>query len=477
MLADAGIERAVLAAMLRYGNEAYIEVADFLNPDSFTIDSNQVLFKCVRDILEKDDGASIDVPSILNAAKVLGIDELYTRHNEINHLKSIFDFPVNSDNVRKFGAKIRKLQIARMLSDKLDECKYAIENLTGEETFAAILGIPENALFDFSSLINDRNEPKPIGKGLRERINYLAANPVTQVGLSTGLPRYDKAVGGGLRNSGVAVIVARMKTGKTMLGETIGLNIALNNDVPVLYLDTEMECDEHESRGIAMLSEVPIDDIENGMFAENPDKFTRVHKAIDRLEHAKYSHYPIGLIPIEEQLSIARRWLSKEVGFNSDKTAKPCCIIYDYIKLTSADGISKNLQEYQAIGFLMTTLHNFARRYKIPILAFCQTNRDGIDKETTAVAAGSDRIGWLSSSLTIFKEKSDEEIAQDGVKAGNRKLVPLVTRYGQGLPRNQKYISVQFKGWCGKIYETDDVIADPDNPGFIVDDAVNSTPL
>ena len=40
--------------------------------------------------------------------------------------------------------------------------------------------------------------------------------------------------------------------------------------------------------------------------------------------------------------------------------------------------------------------------------------RDGITKESTDTASGSDRIVWLCSNFTIYKRKSDEEIAKDG---------------------------------------------------------------
>ena len=97
-----------------------------------------------------------------------------------------------------------------------------------------------------------------------------------------------------------------------------------------------------------------------------------------------------------------------------DGTAKDCVIVYDYLKLMDSQGISQDLKEYQVLGFMMTSLHNFAVRYKVPILGFIQLNRDGITKETTDTASGSDRIIWLCSNFSIFKRKSDEEIADDG---------------------------------------------------------------
>jgi hypothetical protein len=101
---------------------------------------------------------------------------------------------------------------------------------------------------------------------------------------------------------------------------------------------------------------------------------------------------------------------------------------------------------------MMTALHNFAVKYQIPIVAFIQLNRDGITKESTDSASGSDRIIWLCSNFTIFKRKSDEEIAEDGPDAGNRKLIPLISRHGGGLDDND-YINCYMKGWCAKISE------------------------
>ena len=100
---------------------------------------------------------------------------------------------------------------------------------------------------------------------------------------------------------------------------------------------------------------------------------------------------------------------------------KDCVIFYDYLKLMDSQGMSQDMKEYQVLGFMMTQLHNFATKYKVPIVAFVQLNRDGITKESTDTASGSDRIIWLCSNFTIFNRKSDEE-SEDG-PAGNRKLL------------------------------------------------------
>ena len=80
----------------------------------------------------------------------------------------------------------------------------------------------------------------------------------------------------------------------------------------------------------------------------------------------------------------------------------------------------------------MTALQNFGVRYAVPIISFTQLNRDGIDGESSGVVAGSDRITWFCISFSILKNKSREEIEEDGPELGNKKVVTIMSRYGPG---------------------------------------------
>ena len=113
-------------------------------------------------------------------------------------------------------------------------------------------------------------------------------------------------------------------------------------------------------------------------------------------------------------------------------------------------------------------------KYDTPCLAFVQLNRDGITRETTDVVSGSDRLIWLCTSFSIFKMKSDEEMADDNIENGNRKLVPVVARHGEGLDDGD-YISMKMFGKYGKIEEgrtRNEIHQDirSRNEGFEVDD-------
>jgi replicative DNA helicase len=452
-LSDASAERAVLSGIYNYGEDAYYDVADLLQESSFTIDSNIVLYKCFKHIFDKNPNTKLDIATIFSAAEELHLSSMVTKKEEVQHLQAITNFPVELDNVRKFAAKVKKLEIARLLEEQLDKAKSKVSEVKGTEPVGSIVGIAEDVIFNFSSVLNDtENHPTTVGQDVEEYIQSLIDNPIDQIGIPTGFPIYDQAIGGGLRRGTVNVIAARPKTGKTLLSDNIGFNVASKQNVPILNLDTEMMKEDHINRILAMMTEVDITSIETGKFAESPSKKNKIKDAAEKLKDMGIYHKSIAGQPFEDQISLMRRWLIKEVGLNEDGTAKDCVIFYDYLKLMDSQGMSQDMKEYQVLGFMMTQLHNFATRYKVPIVAFVQLNRDGITKESTDTASGSDRIIWLCSNFTIFKRKTDEEIAEDGPENGNRKLLPLVSRHGGGLDDND-YINCNMKGWCAKISE------------------------
>jgi replicative DNA helicase len=473
ILCDPSAERAVLSCILQYGDKAYLEICDIISEDSFTIDSNQLIYSCIKHIFSKNQATSIDIASIYSASQDLGFAHTLNTKEEAQHLKAIKDFPANFDNVKQFAAKIKKLEIARSLHKELGNAQEKLLDITGSEPVASILSIAEDTLLDFGSSLSNDNEPTAIGDGLEDYIEYLQSNPIDQVGISSGFPIYDQAIGGGFRKGTVNIIAARPKVGKTLLADNIGYSIA-KRGIPVLNMDTEMSTKDHINRIMAMMTEIEINTIETGKFSQSPIQNQKIKEAADLLKETKLYYKSIAGKPFDEQLGIMRRWLMKDVGLNNDGTAKDCVIIYDYLKLMDTSGMTQDLKEYQVLGFMMTALHNFSVKYQVPILSFIQLNRDGITKESTDTASGSDRIIWLCSNFAIFKRKSDEEMAEDGGQSGNRKLVPLISRHGGCLDDND-YINFNVKGWCAKITEGQTKLEishniGPKKDGFIVDE-------
>jgi len=805
-MADRAAERAVLCGLFQYGEDALLDVADFLDAGSFTDPLNQAVFKCIMHLYEKKEMRQFDQTSLMACASKLGYDTFFEKAADINHIRSLMTGRVLLENVRTWGAQVRKLQVGRLLRDQLREAAMSLEDIRGTESIETILGLAETVVFDFSSLLHndETSTPQLIGEGLMEYLDALEANPVDIVGISSGMKYYDQAIGGGFRRKTVSMIGARPKalrygstvytpdgpcpiehivvgdkilhpfegttyatgvydhphtqiyrvlfrdgdfvdccgdhlwevykrypcklleqktpyhkttkdlmgdlhignqqehkwdirlpsptqfnhkdvvldpyvlglligdgsfrnaitfstgdaeliqyikltlsndikleidtptcktyringlqntirqlglykikalhkfiphdyiyndidvrleilrglldtdgdctldtrskqsrsrystislelaknvqtivqslgglcsinkqvgqyndkphlsyrceirlpeqynpfkltrkhklhtdrkigelkrtivditpmgvdnarcitvenndglfmtdnfivthnTGKSMLAANIGLHIAGQINIPVLYLDTEMVKEDHWSRMLPNLclragAQVTITELETGQYSITNHKQESVRAAAailvgDEQNPPMPFHYlNVSGKPFEEIVSIMRRWVTKEVGFDEEGNRNNCIILYDYMKMMTGDSLNSSMKEYQVLGFMMSALHNFTVRHDVPVLSFIQLNRDGIDRESTDIISGSDRVLWLVTNFTVYKFKSAEEIADTGPQYGNCKLVPISARHGEGLSPGD-YINIRFEGRFGSIQE------------------------
>lgn len=449
-LQDLASERAVLAALCQYGLDCYLDI-DFVDSEYFTDEINQILFSCIHKTISEN--TKVELTSILSAANSLGVAEVINNKEEIAFIRSLFNMSTHQENAQVHAAKIAKLKIARDLKKTLASCQKSMDSITGEEDIVDMISMVENPVLDVTSEIyqTSSNKTEILGDGVDEYLDYVSENVSDFVGIPTGFPRYDAAIGGGLRRKCVDLIAARPKVGKSMFCDSVAVNVATNG-VPVLVLDTEMGKDDHFSRILASISGVDIQKISTGKFSENEIEKEKVRSASEKLKNIPYHYISIAGQSFENILSIMRKWIYQHVGFDEEGRTNDCVIIYDYLKLMSSDGINPSMQEYQVLGFQITKLHNFMVKYDVPCLSFVQLNRDGITKESTDVVSGSDRLIWLCTSFTIFKLKSDEEKAEDNPENGNRKLVPVVARHGEGLDDGD-YISMKMFGKIGRLEE------------------------
>jgi len=449
-LEDLASERAVLAALCQYGLDCYLEI-DFVDADHFTDDMNQLLFHCIHKSVSEN--TKVELSSILSAANSLGVHESINNKQEMSFIRSLFNFPIHKENAKSHAVKIAKLKLARDLKKTLSACQKDLDATNGDEDVMDLISKVEAPILDATADIYQSSNKKTeiIGEDIDDYIEFLSENVSDNVGIPTGFPRYDAAIGGGLRRKCVDLVAARPKVGKSMFGDAVAMNVS-NLGIPVLMLDTEMSKEDHLNRMLANLSGVDINKISTGKFTENPLEKEKVEKAADKLKEIPYHYISIAGQPFENILAIMRKWIYQHVGFDEAGVTNDCLIVYDYLKLMGSEGISSSMQEYQVLGFQITQLHNFMVKYDVPCLSFVQLNRDGITKESTDVVSGSDRLIWLCTSFSIFKMKSEEEIAEDKVENGNRKLVPVVSRHGEGLDDGD-YVSMKMFGKIGRREE------------------------
>lgn len=446
MLQNTASERAVLAGLCKYGADALIDISPIITSECFTNPLNQVIYKCVEHSLSENEGT--DFASILASAKTLNLNEYLDKSDGLQHLDAILNTPIRLENVTGHAGTIRKLSITRELQTTTQEIFKKLEEVTGDEPLSEIISIAEQPIQDlaFTLAKDDDSNPQLLGEDIHEFLDSLKENPTEMAGISSGFIDYDIAIGGGFRPGCVDVVGARYKVGKSIFCDAVAVNVC-KRGIPVLVLDTEMSKKDHDVRIVSSLSGVLQDDIITGQFSG--DKEMKVRQAADELKAMPYHYINIAGKKIGDTLSIARRWIHRHVGFNDQDQVNDCLIIYDYFKLGDGDALGDHMKEYQALGFQMIKVHDFAVKYQVPFLTFAQLNKEGITKDTSDSIGGSDRIGQYATSISLLKTKSQEEIDSDGVGAGNRKLIVADARHGHGSDGD--YVCMQLDGAIARL--------------------------
>lgn len=447
-LTDPASERAINAGLCQYGRVLYDEVCELINPSSFVIDTNQIIFRCLADIYESnpEDNLRVDESLLLSSAHKLNYSKFFEDSNEKKILRSMFSLAIEKDTIKKLAAKVKKLELRRKLLKQLKIIEKQVEEAEPTAPIEEIINKAETDLLDFTNNIGGvASDIVPFSKNIFDYLDYVMNNETGAIGISSGFSKYDHYIGGGFRRGTINLIGAPKKTGKSFMSLTIGMHVAGQLNVPVLYLDTEMGLADHYPRALAQLTGLSISHIENGNFRDKKMQRKQLKAAVDKLNSMPFHYVNISGKPFEEIFSIIRRFITKTVGKDENGVTNNCLVIYDYLKLMSAESINNNMAEYQALGFLTSNLHNFAVHYQIPVLAFSQLNRQGD-------IAASDRITWLCTSITYFKPKTEEELADGGEKYGNRILIPLLARHGPGID-DGNYINFIFNKNTGMITE------------------------
>lgn len=444
ILNDIGAERATLAGILRHGADALIDIEEILTPNDFYGPHFKTLFSVMRNAVHDRGVTVFDIPVIMGTMKLMGFDRLIDPKKDDEFLDSLFKEQIAVENVAKLAAVVFKLSIARQAWICLNSVKTNVEKLKGDEPIDAILGMIEDPIFGFTGQIISKDTAiEPLAAGHKEAMLARMEKPKDIVGLPTGFPKYDFAIGGGMRPGGITVVGARPKIGKSFWCLNIAFRMA-QAKIPVLILDTELPRKMQRDRLLALATGVETARIETGNFAGCPDDREAVLNAGAIVDNLPLMFCSIAGQSVKNVLSIVRRWLVRHVGLTAEGKAKPCAVFYDYLKLMDSGDIKSNMAEYQLLGFLLTEMHNFALKYDLPIMATVQLNRDGSEKENSDVISGSDRILWLATSFSILKRKSKVEIKDDPPKpdqSGRLKLV--VTDARAGIPTDPgDYINI-----------------------------------
>lgn len=279
--------------------------------------------------------------------------------------------------------------------------------------------------------------PHSIAELVGKRIEHWQglADGTTEPGMSFGLSKLDRALGGGGKPGRLITIGGRPGEGKTSLATQILSYVGAS--APCLFLSQEMTAGELIDRAVANMARVPLEviasgqlrDDDAGRLADGADAASRLQVFIDDTP-------ALSLLDIRAK---ARR-VQQRHGL--------ALLVLDYLQL-SKPADAKNQSRHHQIEAISRGLKELAKELGITVIALSQLNR-----QSTMRADGEPTLADLKESGAI-EEDSDTVIllhAREKLADGTMLVAAIIAKNRQG---RRGRIALSFDGPTQRWVECD----------------------
>lgn len=435
ILTNSSAERGIISILLKNIDSLTVCSAENLYYEHFSIKANQTLYSVICYLAEqgtKHFDSNIIYSTIQDDKALEELNEFGGRE----YIDTLIQSTVIMDNLSLYIKQVKETSLKRFVHKLGEDIQKDVINT--KDTSEMLNGVQKRILDII--LDNDNNsEVYKFGTGTFERLMKRAENPTSVFGYQLGWEEFDK-ITQGFSSNDLVVMVGASKSGKSTWLTNVSKVYAIDNELCGLYIDTEMTEEEQEDRLVAMISQVPYEEIRNGMFCldspygKGTDKVTKVKIASDKLKKSKLFHKYMPNFTIESVTALIRKMKIQEgIDF----------AIFDYIKLPSSDVKGLQIaQEHQRLGYFTTCLKDMAGICGIPVITACQANRSDLDTTNPDASSigGSYRILQLATKLLFIRPKTDQELVMEQYTRGNYKVHIKYQRNGEG----DRAVDVQF---------------------------------
>ena len=429
-LRSVGSERALLTICLN-NNDLIVECEEKeLTPDHFILDGNRYIYMAMKYLYESN-----QTPEPLAILEVLADNKAKDSIKELGGLEYITALMVAPAVERNIEIYIKKLKQTLTRRNIASLSETLLERVLDESSKvlnpSELVSEVQRDVDDLSMSANQVEEVYKMGTDLEERILAFGEHPMAVPGLETGMYQFDRYTGGG-EPGDLIFFCARSKTGKSVLLTNIAEKIAIEDGLPVLYIDTEMPTPQVETRILSMVTGLPEkEQIKSGMFTfddefgTSVEKLAKLKRAQDKINEGKLYHIYMPNFNIDKVIALARKYQMK-YGI--------VAVFFDYLKMPQANkGALKYAQEYQELGFMASALKDMAGILGLPVFSAVQANRSeritSVSDMNEGNVGGSDRILQLASKLCFLANKPEEEYALNP-RLGNQQLAIKFQRNG-----------------------------------------------
>ena len=348
-------EEAVLGSMMIDEDAAYKAISILKKSHYFYKDSHKYIFDAMLVLSSKS--LPIDTVSVSDELKKM---KKLTSVGGLFYISGLVDKVPTAARVETYAEIVKEKGILR---DLITASHYiSRQALDAGENVNTILDHAEQSIFNLTEEKDSKiyEHIDPILQKTIKRIEDIAANPNSVIGVPSGIIDLDK-VTAGFQKSDLIIIAGRPSMGKTALALTIARNAAIENNSPTAIFSLEMSSDQLGQRLLSSEAKIDNSQVRSGQLAAN--KWKNISLASGKLAAAPLYIDDTPALSVLDLRSRARR-LKREKNIE--------LIIVDYLQLMQGD---KSENRQQEISYITQQLKALAKELDIPIIALSQLSR------------------------------------------------------------------------------------------------------
>jgi replicative DNA helicase len=348
-------EEAVLGSMMIDEDAAYKAISILKKSHYFYKDSHKNIFDAMLALSSKN--LPIDTVSVSDELKKM---KKLTAVGGLFYLSGLVDKVPTAARVETYAEIVKEKGILR---DLITASHYiSRQALDAGENVNTILDHAEQSIFNLTEEKDSKiyEHIDPILQKTIKRIEDIAANPNSVIGVPSGIIDLDK-VTAGFQRSDLIIIAGRPSMGKTALALTIARNAAIENNSATAIFSLEMSSDQLGQRLLSSEAKIDNSQVRSGQLAAN--KWKNISLASGKLAAAPLFIDDTPALTVLDLRSRARR-LKREKNIE--------LIIVDYLQLMQGD---KSENRQQEISYITQQLKALAKELDIPIIALSQLSR------------------------------------------------------------------------------------------------------
>lgn len=420
---DVSSEAGVIASAIL--NPEFVFYSEQLTPHHFTNESNAYMYYAISQLAKKDIG-KVDAYNITNVLHSnAGTRD---RADEILSVHAINDFIANAPTIARSTVEEYKLVADNVMSaalrretyNTLVECQHLCFNSNEQDIQNKIYSALDDVMMKFS-ITNEIPQYKDVVGDMWETIKARQRGETPAIEFP--FPSLNEYVV--LEPGEVVCFSAPMKAGKSAMLLTCTVDL-LKKDKSVLYIDSELSTRLFTLRIISHLTKIKFSNLRSGNYSQEDE--AKIEAAVEWLKTRKFIHVYLPSFD-ENTMYLAAKKAKHLIGME--------CIVVDYLKATSESDDAYAV--YSSLGRVSNILKNsIAGDMNVCGITAAQATASG-------KIADSAKIARHVSTVISITDKSIEEIENDGIACGTKRLRIMYNRNGAQMHENE-WIDMDFDG-------------------------------